>query len=72
MPGLGRVLGYGQYPGGPDPRQVQQARRPQEGGLDRQGKYIDIFTSSYFCCKKTIIQLDGGRLKTEPSVKFPH
>ena len=40
MSGLGRVLGHGQHPGGPDTRQVQQARRPQEGGLDRQGRAI--------------------------------
>ena len=36
--GPGRLLGHGQHPGGADPRQVQQARRPQEGGLGRQGE----------------------------------
>ena len=36
--GPGGVLGHGQHPGGADPRQVQQARRPQEGGLGRQGE----------------------------------
>ena len=38
VPGPGGVLGHGQHPGGADPRQVQQARRPQEGGLGRQGE----------------------------------
>ena len=36
--GPGGVLGHGQHPGGADTRQVQQARRPQEGGLGRQGE----------------------------------
>ena len=35
LPGPGRLLGHGEHPGGPDTRQVQQARGPQEGGLGR-------------------------------------
>lgn len=47
MSGPRRVLGHGQHPGGPDPRQVQQARGPQEGGLDRQGNIT--FCILIFC-----------------------
>ena len=47
LPGPGRVLGHGEHPGGPDTRQVQQARGPQEGGLGRQGEsHQDILVQS--------------------------
>ena len=47
LPGPGRVLGHGEHPGGPDTRQVQQARGPQEGGLGRQGEsHRDILVQS--------------------------
>ena len=66
MSGPGRVLGHGEHPGGPDPRQVQQAGRLEEGWMGGQGKLFLIF-HKYFSTSPNIISLQELSLR----INFP-
>ena len=59
LSGPGWLLGLGQHPGGADTRQVQQAGRPQEGGMGRQGRVFlfiertEIIEETFCCLNST-------------------